>query len=90
MNRSTEASDHEGRQPAGDPLASRTLAALYATQGHPELAERIFRQIGPAAGSAPLDPGRLPGPQEQEAVLNALVAFREGARRARAAGPRRT
>ena len=67
----------------GDPLASPTLAALYAAQGHTTAAEAIYRQLGLAPESAAektLD----------QAIVDRLVALREGARRLRAEAPRQT
>jgi predicted Zn-dependent protease len=65
----------------GDPLASPTLAALYAAQGHRTAAEAIYRQLGVASAStAETTPA--------QGILERLMALREGARRLRAEIPR--
>ncbi len=70
----------EGGRPAPDPLASPTLAALYASQGHTDVAEGIYAQLGgqPARGA----PAAVP------TLLRRLLSFREAARQARDAGYR--
>lgn len=72
-----------------DPLASPTLAALYASQGHADLAEVIYSQLGrrPGEGAAGAPGGDIsrqaaPGPP----LLDRLLALREAARRIRGAG----
>ncbi len=70
----------EGGSPAPDPLASPTLAALYASQGHMDVAELIYAQLGrqPAEGA----PAAVP------TLLRRLLSFRVAARQARNAGYR--
>jgi len=72
-----------------DPLASPTLAALYASQGHTDVAEAIYAKLGrrPTEG-APLDAGqRHPGgPDTDLTFLERLLSLREAARRVREAG----
>ncbi len=63
-----------------DPLASPTLAALYAAQGHRTAAEAIYRQLG-LASAPPAETTPAQG------VLEKLMALREGARRLRAEAP---
>lgn len=71
-----------GGDRAEDPLASPTLAVLYARQGHADAAEAIYRQLHLTSGSGPeMTSGR--------STLERLLAFREGARRMRAGRPRR-
>ncbi len=60
-----------------DPLASPTLAALLAFQGNVVAAEELYRQLGTTDRMSPPDP-----PQEDK-LVTALLAFREGARRLR-------
>jgi len=70
----------EGGRPAPDPLASPTLAALYASQGHTDVAEGIYAQLGghPAKGA----PAAVP------TLLQRLLSLREAARQVRTAGCR--
>jgi tetratricopeptide (TPR) repeat protein len=63
-----------------DPLASPTLAALYAAQGHTRAAAAIYLQLG-------MEPGAEAGKRPNQDILNELVALREGARRLRMEGP---
>jgi hypothetical protein len=69
-------------------LASPTLAALYASQGHGEMAAAIYAQLvergGCPGGSAVgcTEPNRL----LSERIIGKLVALRQAARRRRAAG----
>lgn len=74
-----------------DPLASPTLAALYASQGHADVAEVIYSQLGGRPGDAASaatsgetsDVGQAaPG----SPVLAKLLSLREAARKAREAG----
>jgi len=68
-----------------DPLASTTLAAIYASQGHAELAEAMVAQLGhrveqrpiPRAGGFPQQRGAEP------ALVQTLTAFLEAARQPR-------
>ena len=70
----------EGGRPAPDPLASPTLAALYASQGHTEVAELISAQLeAQPAGSAP---AAVP------TFLRRLLSLREAARQVRNAAYR--
>jgi len=77
-----------GGQPAmndwGDPLASSTLAGLYADQGDPARAEAIWRQLevggasGPASDRTPRVAG-VPGTR----YLDKLVRLRDAVQRLR-------
>ncbi len=88
-----EAPDHprggEGAKEVseGDPLASATLAGLYASQGDSVTADAILRQIAPAeAGPAPeSSSARAP---ELMSYLNELRRVRQVATRLRKAQPR--
>ncbi|MBI2163491.1 MAG: tetratricopeptide repeat protein [candidate division NC10 bacterium] len=77
-----------GSGPDLDPLASPTLAALYASQGHTDVAEKIYSQLDHGEpGAAPAVPeevlaGAVPGPT----FLERLLAFREAALRRRVLG----
>ncbi len=71
-----------------DPLASPTLAALYASQGFGRTAEAIYAQLRGQPNERPPDGvgtrgGRLNVPQH--AALEALISLRESARRIREA-----
>lgn len=91
----TEAGASEASIPASgwnrDPLASPTLAALYASQGHADVAEVIYSQLGRRPGEAASaatngdtrDSGQAaPG----SPVLAKLLSLREAARKVREAG----
>jgi hypothetical protein len=82
MDSPSESSEEkpEGGRAAPDPLASPTLAALYASQGHMDVAELIYDQLGgqPAAGA----------PAAVSTLLQRLLSLREAARQARNAGYR--
>lgn len=71
-----------------DPLASPTLAALYASQGHTNVAEKIYSQLGHGEpGAAPAVPEEvLAGAAPDLSVLERLLSFREAVRRRRALG----
>ena len=65
----------------GDPLASPTLAALYAAQGHRTAAEAMYRELGLAfAGAVVTTPA--------QGILERLLALRDGVRRLRAEAPK--
>ncbi len=74
-----------------DPLASPTLAALYASQGHPDVAEGIYSQIGgrrdvvtPESSGGDISERGAPA----SLVLEKLLALRQAARKVREAeGP---
>lgn len=70
-----------------DPLASPTLAALYASQGHVDVAEMIYAQLGrrPEGAGAASTGGAVPAAQ-RSLLLERLLAFREAARQLREAG----
>ncbi len=71
-----------------DPLASPTLAALYASQGHADLAEVIYSQLGrrPGEAKAAAPSGDISGQETPTSLLLArLLALREAARRIRGA-----
>jgi hypothetical protein len=79
----------EGGRSAPDPLASRTLAALYASQGHTDVAEAIRATLDPRPGDeAPAVPGQSSPGQAQSGLtyLQRLVSLREATRRVREAG----
>lgn len=82
MDSSSESS--EGKPEAGrtapDPLASPTLAALYASQGHTDVAEGIYAQLRDQP--APGVPAAVP------TLLQRLLSLREAARQVRNAGTR--
>ena len=91
MNSPSESSEAkpEGGRPAPDPLASPTLAALYASQGHADLAEAIYARLGRRPEkSDPLDPGRNhpQRPEADQTFLQRLLFLREAARQIREAG----
>lgn len=72
-----------------DPLASPTLAALYASQGHTDLAKGIYAQLGRRAAGWPsqgADSGREGGPAADRILLRRLLSLREAARQVREAG----
>ena len=73
-----------------DSLASPTLAALYASQGHTDVAEKIYSQLGHGeSGAAPAVPEEvLAGAAPDPSLLERLLSFREAARRRRAAAGR--
>jgi len=79
-------------QPSGqslDPLASPTLASLYASQGHADVAKVIYSQIGQGRGQiAPASSSRdIPGQgMPGTSVLEKLLALREAARQLRETG----
>lgn len=79
----------EGGRPAPDPLASPTLAALYASQGHADLAEAIYARLDRRPEqSDPPEPGQN-HPQRPEAdrtFLQRLLCLRKAARQVREAG----
>ena len=79
-----------GSEPDLDSLASPTLAALYASQGHTDVAEKIYSQLGHGeSGAAPAVPQEvLAGAAPDPSLLERLVSFREAARRRRAAAGR--
>ena len=67
-------------------LATPTLAALYASQGHREMAAAIYAQLG--QGSRSLSPGTDPGSvgsarQESRTIIEKLLALRRAASRRR-------
>ena len=82
MNPRSESPDKQAqtKRANADPLASPTLAALYASQGHTDVAEVIYAQLGgqPAEGAPPAVP----------ALLQRLLSFGEAARQVRNAGYR--
>jgi len=67
-------------------LATPTLAALYASQGHCEMAAAIYAQLG--QGRRGRSPGTDPGsvgsaPQESRAIIEKLLSLRRAASRRR-------
>jgi len=73
---------------AADPLASPTLAALYASQGYEEMAERLYEQVrhrpdGAIQGAGGEPVGRVASVAVD--VLARLLAMRQAARRVREA-----
>jgi Flp pilus assembly protein TadD len=72
-----------------DPLASPTLAALYASQGHTGVAAVIYSQVGRRPGKAgPSSTSRDISGQGAPVsrLLERLLSLREAARNAREAG----
>jgi tetratricopeptide (TPR) repeat protein len=74
-----------------DPLASPTLAALYAAQGHPDVAEVIYAQLGrrPGEAGSAATSGDILGLGQAapgSPVLEKLLSLREAARKVREAG----
>ena len=79
----------QAKRADADPLASPTLAALYASQGHTDVAEAIYAKLGrrPAEGAPPEAGQRHPGVPETDSIfLERLLSLREAARRVREAG----
>jgi tetratricopeptide (TPR) repeat protein len=71
-----------------DPLASQTLASLYASQGHGDVAEVIYSLIGGRRGEATptSTAGKVSGQGARASlVLGRLLALREAARKLREA-----
>ncbi len=72
-----------------DPLASPTLAALYASQGHTDVAKGIYSQLGQQAAGWPSEDahsGREGSPSADTILLRRLLSLREAARQVREAG----
>ncbi len=91
MGQHGEASDraNRGEGSGRDPLASPTLAALYVSQGHADVAEAIYAQLGrrPDAAEAASTGRRMPVQGVPASLLlEKLLALREAARRIRGAG----
>ena len=85
---SSRADMRGGGEAAVDPLASPTLAALYASQGFTDVAKAISAQLGDALGEGSIPPGGRERPRPgaaHSAVLVMLVSLREAARQAREA-----
>ncbi len=81
------------RRGTRDPLASPTLAKIYASQGYPELAEGIYAQIGRPRGMARPASSRRDNSKVRPLALLAvekLLALREAARKLKGAGERAT
>lgn len=77
-----EGADPSGRpesRPEGDPLASPTLASLYAAQGHTDIARAIYSFLGRRGTETIVPPAKKGAPL----LLDMLQAFREAAHRAR-------
>jgi len=76
-------------RPTRDPLASPTLAALYASQGHADLAQAIYTTLGrrPEIGGPPGAGQDQPQrPEANQTFLQRLLSLREAARQVREAG----
>jgi hypothetical protein len=76
-----------------DPLASPTLARIYASQGHTEVAEGIYSQIERGRSVArPSSSSRAASEEMRRArrALEKLLALREAARRVKVAVDRAT
>lgn len=73
---------NQSKGPGHDPLASPTLAALYASQGHVDAAEMIYSQLGrrPEGAEGPSTGGAVPAAR-RSLLLERLLALREAARR---------
>jgi hypothetical protein len=72
-----------------DPLASPTLAALYASQGHADLAEAIYATLGRRSEKNGLPEPVQIHPQRPEAdqtFLRRLLSLRQAARQVRKVG----
>ena len=72
-----------------DPLASPTLAGLYASQGHADLAQAIYTTLGrrPEKGGPPGAGHDHPQrPEANQTFLQRLLSLREAARQVRGAG----
>jgi hypothetical protein len=69
-------------EPRSDPLASATLAELYASQGEAAKADAILRQIAPAEAAEELEPPSAPEPSVAT-YLGELRRVREIAERLR-------
>jgi hypothetical protein len=80
MNPRSESPDKQPQvsRADADPLASPTLAALYASQGHTDMAEGIYAQLGAQPAEA--------GPATARTLLQRLLSLREAARQVRSAG----
>lgn len=79
----------QGKVADADPLASPTLAALYASQGHTDVAKGIYSQLGRRAAGLPseaADSGRKRSPSTDTILLRRLLSLREAARQVREAG----
>ncbi len=79
----------QGKLADTDPLASPTLAALYASQGHTDVAKGIYSQLGRRAAGWPsedADSGREGGPSADTILLRRLLSLRQAARQVREAG----
>ena len=69
-----------------DPLASPTLAKLYASQGDPATAEAILRQLG--QGDRPAGAGQeSAGDRSRQRYVKSLTAFRSVVQRGRRTRP---
>jgi tetratricopeptide (TPR) repeat protein len=69
-----------------DPLASSTLAAIYASQGHAQVAEAMYAQLGQHVEQRPILRPGIGNPQQRAAELalvEKLTAFLEAARQIR-------
>lgn len=78
-----------GGRLAPDPLASPTLAALYASQGHADLAAAIYATLGrqPEQNGPPETGQTHPQrPQTEWTFLQRLLSLRQAARQLRTAG----
>ncbi len=76
----------QGGAVPGDPLATPTLAAIYASQGHVHLAEAMYAQLGQRLEQPPRRRDRIGDPQQRAAELalvERLTAFLEAARQHR-------
>ena len=77
-----------GDSSSRDPLASATLAKLYASQGDPVKAEAILRQLGNGKEPAGVRQGSA-GDRARRRYLQSLSAFRAVVQRARWPRPSR-
>jgi len=72
-------------RPERDPLATPTLAGLYAAQGHTDIAKAIYSYLGHRRTETimpPAEKGAL-GRKGEPVLLDMLLAFREAARKVR-------
>ena len=81
----TRPADPPEIQPKGVPLASPTLASLYAEQGHTDIAKAIYSYLARTGPETVAPPTEKRTPQ----LLDMLLAFREAAQQARRGVPGR-
>ncbi|HXZ44981.1 MAG TPA: hypothetical protein VEH53_09120 [archaeon] len=95
VGQDASAVEQEARLRGGtrDPLASPTLARIYASQGHTEVAEGIYSQIERGGSVTRPTPSSRATSEEMlrvRRILEKLLALREAARRVKVAVDRAT